>query len=382
MFSSLPKLADKAFIVGYLLPTLLFVAALALLFYDQQSVQKAISNEPQGWDKIVALVIGVWVTAVLLEFLNTDFIKILEGYSRPIKDWEFLRAKQLARFNSLDSRVKELLVKIEAGEPISVVEKTEFTRKSVELHRNFASDGIVLPTRLGNAIRAFERYGNEIYGADSVTLWGHLLSVVPKDFANALGEVKAQLDALVNFIFFAALFALISLSRAAYLLLPPGRGNVSPDLDQQSVQIIIFIFAAVAAVGLALGAYALAIRKVYAWGAYVKAAFDNYLPDLAKKLGFQMPTTIEKQRRLWAKISQRVAYHRPFDPEPWMLLQPEIEPGPGPNDGGSNPSGVAEVAPEKRKADDSEDNDPDGNGEGEDGDGGGGGGGDRDGDKP
>jgi len=324
MFSSLPKLADRTFVIGYLLPTLLFVCALAALFSNQPLVQGLIFGETQGWDKIFGLVVGVWAAAVFLQFVNTYLIKFLEGYERPIKNWRSLKAEKQRAFDALDGRLKELWEKINARVELSESEQYEFERKSIAFHRNFPSTrSRLLPTKFGNAIRAFEQYGNEVYGADSVALWSHLSTVVPKDFSSAIGDARAQVNGLVNVICFSALFALVALARAAYSLALSAGGNASRPLDEQSLQIVLFMLAALAAVALAVGAYALAIRRVYVWGAYVKAAFDCYLPELAKKLGFRMPAAPEKQKELWAAISQRVAYHLTFEPEPWMLAEKE-----------------------------------------------------------
>jgi hypothetical protein len=361
MFSSLPKLADRTFVVGYLLPTLLFVCALAALFADRPFVQGLIFGETQGWDKIFGLVIAVWAAAVFLQFVNTYLIKFLEGYESPLKNWRSLKAEKQRAFDALDGRLNELWEKINARVELSEAEKYEFERKSIAFHRNFPSTrSRILPTRFGNAIRAFEQYGNEVYGADSVTLWSHLSTVVPKDFASTIGDARAQVDGLVNVIWFSALFASVALARAAYSLALSARGNISRPLDEQSVQIVLFVLAALASVALAVGAYALAIKRVYVWGAYVKAAFDCYLPELAKKLGFRMPADPEKQKELWAAISQRVAYHLTFEPEPWMLLEKENSSA-EPNDRTSK-----EGATEKSKADPEEESEDNGDDAGDD----------------
>jgi hypothetical protein len=52
-------------------------------------------------------------------------------------------------------------------------------------------------------------------------------------------------------------------------------------------------------------------------GSLVKAAFDCYLPDLAKRLGHKLPLTGDEQRRFWIAVSRRAIYHRPLKPEKW-----------------------------------------------------------------
>jgi hypothetical protein len=64
-------------------------------------------------------------------------------------------------------------------------------------------------------------------------------------------------------------------------------------------------------------AYEMSIERAHVWGSLVKAAFDCYLPDLAKRLGYKLPTTGADQRRFWIAVSRRAIYNRPFRPEDW-----------------------------------------------------------------
>src|ERR1700730_3824277 len=90
MLSSLPKLADRAFILGEFLPSLLFAVALLFLFHDQQlpkALIEAVINKELG----VAgyLLLTVWAGAVLLLILNQPLYRFLEGYTFPrwLAEW-------------------------------------------------------------------------------------------------------------------------------------------------------------------------------------------------------------------------------------------------------------------------------------------------------
>jgi hypothetical protein len=201
---------------------------------------------------------------LFLQLINIYLIKLLEGYEEPIKSWPGLKEKQEAAFDALDGRLQELWNKIKAGQYLSEDEEIEFEQKSIEFHKTFpAKRSLLLSTKFGNAIRAFEQYGNEIYGADSVTLWSHLSAVVPKDFASAIGDAKAQVDSLVNLLYFSTFFAGVALSRAVYscvgLLV---YYNANRALNGLALQTVLFLVAAIAGAG----AYALSIRMVYVWG--------------------------------------------------------------------------------------------------------------------
>src|SRR6516165_4434741 len=84
MLSSLPKLADRDFILGQLLPTLLFAVAALLLFRDQMPVEAWI-NILTGKDlgTTALLLLGVWVIAVTTLMLNLWIYRFLEGYTFP-----------------------------------------------------------------------------------------------------------------------------------------------------------------------------------------------------------------------------------------------------------------------------------------------------------
>jgi hypothetical protein len=81
MFSSLPKLADRNFVVGFLLPTLVAAVAGVLLFrgtrvidliYQDLFDQKSLTN-------LTTVVLGVWTAATLLVLLNNSLYRVLEG---------------------------------------------------------------------------------------------------------------------------------------------------------------------------------------------------------------------------------------------------------------------------------------------------------------
>ena len=65
MLSSLPKLADKAFILGFFLLTLLFVIAFVALFYDQPWAEAWLGSAADAakWDTFAYFVLSVWLLA-------------------------------------------------------------------------------------------------------------------------------------------------------------------------------------------------------------------------------------------------------------------------------------------------------------------------------
>lgn len=64
-----------------------------------------------------------------------------------------------------------------------------------------------------------------------------------------------------------------------------------------------FVAAAVAHI-----AYRMACKQARTWGIWLRSAYDLYLGDLAKQMGFAYPKEIRDQRTLWSKWWQAAYY--------------------------------------------------------------------------
>ena len=310
MLSSLPKLADKAFILGFFLPTLLLSLAVAALFFDQsfaQAVFKAATQKDE-WDQLALFVLAVWALSILAMMINQIAVQMLEGYRWPLSKLPFLKRRELKRFEALNQPFQTLNEQwILNPAAFGAKQKKQWERLRKTLVQAFPADPqFLLPTRLGNAIRAFELYSKDVYGADSIPLWLHLSAVVSKEFQTALDDARAQFNCAINICFFAACVSLLAAIRV-----------VAP-FDASS---LVFIGAAVLAALISRLAYIFSIHLAYAWGDLVKAAFDCFLPDLAKKLGYELPKTGHERLSFWTGVSEQSIYWRPLTPEDWTAAK-------------------------------------------------------------
>jgi hypothetical protein len=306
MLSSLPKLADKAFILGFFLPTLMLVLAVAGLLCDRPwtHVVWEAALQKDGWDKLALFVLTVWAFAILLMLLNHIEFQILEGYRWPLSKVPCLRRRERERFEALNRPFETLNEQwILSPDSFSDGQKTEWQRLRRALVTGFPTNPEnLLPTRFGNAIRAFEIYSKNVYGADSIPLWLHLSTVIPKEFQAALDDARAQVNCAVNICFFAAIVGFLALARA---------------IMAHDWITLWFSGAAVLAAVISRLAYLLSIQLVYAWGDLVKAAFDCFLPALAEKLGYKLPHSGAQREEFWRAVSEQSIYWRPVIPEQW-----------------------------------------------------------------
>jgi hypothetical protein len=313
--SALTKLADKNVVVGFFLPALLFTIFGMALFYDKPLITEFLRPTLEVGDvgRLIYLMLIVSLLSILMWMLNDIQYKILQGYQWPISDLKWFQDRQRRRFEIRDQRFKALNAEwIAAGEHFDVSKITELGHLRTTLVTEFPMDlRFLLPTRFGNAIRAFETYSTEVYGADGVALWLHVTTVLPKELQLAIADARARVDCLVNISCFAAVIAIAAASRfvmnAATVHAPwIDFGKIAAPA---SFYFILFAFAGVLVSRIC---YRWSIKRILHWGNLVKAGFDCSLPALAKELGYELTDTEEDQRRFWRDVSERAIYHHPL----------------------------------------------------------------------
>ncbi len=317
MLSALPKLADRDFVLGFLLPALLAAAAASWAFPEASALAplRSLNVTDKQLSDLAYLTVGVWLAAVLLMAANHTLYRMLEGYLPPFAWVGVLRARQLRRFRALRAQHDALMAEWETAENedkrFPIAKRRELERLRLSLLARYPDDEVhVLPTAFGNVLRAFEVYSREVYGADAIPLWPRLAAVVPKDYAAQVSGARAQVDCFVNV---AVLAAGLALAAIAVAVVNAADGPIaSPDMVRCLVVVGV-------SVPVSLFAYRWALACAAMWGETVKAAFDCYLPVLAKQLGYDVPPTEAERRAFWEQFSARVLYRYPMARE-WPLV--------------------------------------------------------------
>lgn len=317
MLSGFSKLFDKAFAVGFLLPVLLALCATAWLF-PELGLTAPLHNLAAAEDttgKLLYVGLVMYAGAILLTLLNRPLYRLLEGYLL-FSDIDAMAGRHEAAREALVVRHRALLERwSEEGDafPLEDQQTANALKKTlVALYPPVWAP--VLPTRFGNVLRAFESYPLEIYGADGVPAWTRLASVISKEFAAGADEARAQVDCLVNLIALGAVLGSaatgLGLWRTANAMLrtpwPPLLADWRPDPR---------FWAGAALLALIYPLYLWAVERALAWGEWVRAGFDTYLPALIKQLGYVTPRTESDRRRLWADLNGRFVYREPFQSE-------------------------------------------------------------------
>ncbi|WP_394621479.1 hypothetical protein JNUCC0626_20975 [Lentzea sp. JNUCC 0626] len=141
----------------------------------------------------------------------------------------------------------------------------------------------VMPTRLGNVLRAAESYPQDRYGADAVLTWPRLFPLLPDRLAASLTAARAEIEFQVTISALAAFFAV---SSGTWLTVTGG-----------SDRLFLLCYWGGAAVAWATYCGALAPARLY--GDQVRVAFDLYRTELLDRLGVEGDDQWPRLNQFW-----------------------------------------------------------------------------------
>jgi hypothetical protein len=385
ILSSISGYFSKSLILGTFLPVVIFIvlAQFLLVPYLPPGIAVSLPLEGLGQEwKVIAISFIAVVMSGLIYNLNIPIMRLYEGYPWQ-NSWigSFLTNRHRARFDAAQLRVDamraalrtmEAALKKETIESAFITEVIEgfkglggdrwagkvseskwllawrethenneaeeirarwqqierllrgaFNRFRIQIKHAYPDrSSLMLPTRLGNAIRSFEYYSDREYGIDSIEMWPRLVAVIPREYAVSIDDSKTTFDFMLNSSLLSLLLA--SLILFAGLLFPTSLGSLAVAaywvIKIAALALLSYFF------------YRLSINRADAWGSLIKSAFDLYRWELLKKLGYaQQPKDRLEERKLWNEISRQAIYGDRFDlrmqsysessPLPFPILQ-------------------------------------------------------------
>jgi hypothetical protein len=299
LLSAISGQFTKSLILGALFPAAVFVflwlAVVAPLFPPDLVLQvpKILGVE---WG-VLSVTLATLLVAGLLYNLDVPLIRLYEGYSWR-ESWIGKWRTQAWR-SKFDEEQKLHAVLFELTGEKGIADADELLSKwgdvKVRLTKFPDSGDLVLPTRLGNVVRAFERYPSTQYEIDAIAFWPRLISVLPSGYSSAIDDARTSFVFLLNLAYITAVLAVTTLAAGLFHL---------PSDLLQGVFLPTFVF------GLSSHRfYVLAVGAAASWGDMVKGAFDLYRWELLKQLGYeQRPLTRADERKLWKQITQQVLF--------------------------------------------------------------------------
>ena len=281
-FGTVTGLLDRRFVLGLLLPVLAFwvgVGALAATAYGW-------SRTSSWWQHLdtsrhvaltLAAVAGLVFMAIVLGTQVVPMTRILEGYW----SWRWID-KTDGRFG----RHRE-------GKRRARLHQDTSPMGYLREYLAFAPAELspLMPTRLGNALRAAESYpgDDERWGLDAVFWWPRLYLILPDSARDQVDEARTSMDQLVLLSVLSAAFAAVAIGFGIAGLAPA-----------------VWVLCAVGGAILARLSYLAAVASSAVFGDLVRSCFDLFRGDLLTHLGWQPPDSLLDERTLWTALGQQL----------------------------------------------------------------------------
>ncbi|MFI9763097.1 hypothetical protein ACIHFB_34820 [Streptomyces sp. NPDC051963] len=228
---------------------------------------------------VLALLAGASLLAMLLQPFQVRAVRVLEGY------WDrwpwtagvatVLIDMQRRRWVSLRKRA---VMAADAGATVKRVRADVARRLSA-----YPPGDVLLPTALGNALRAGELRAGERYGLSTLASWSRIHMQVSDRAAVALHSTRDALDAAVNLC-----WCLLVLTPVSWTAL----------YDEPGLWWMCACVPFLAAV-----AYKGAVTVAQAYASLMHVVYDLHRFDLARALHYRLPDGPQDERELFTRVS-------------------------------------------------------------------------------
>jgi hypothetical protein len=245
---------------------------------------------------VLAMLATVWLMAGFVDSQTRNITQIYEGYYQIPKlkgltqgGVEWHKARRAAISPVEVTRLPPALVARGQAQPEfagSAGESGDLGsgRYQEELFVLYSDDeDNVMPTRLGNVLRAAEDYSVSRYGADYLLVWPRLAHLCSERFTRDYEVIRANVDFLLVVATGSALFGLIS-----------GVGIVA-----LNGSVLMFVCCVLSAAAISYLAYRTSVQAAIEYGEQMRASMDLYRLELLRAMRFGTPRTQEEELAMW-----------------------------------------------------------------------------------
>lgn len=314
LFAKIPAQFTRALILSAFFPVLLFFTAFTLVVLPMTNRGAdfvSAVRDPAVWSQspfvVLIVTIIILVLSIVLNSMNVPIIRFYEGYP-----WRksFIAAPFLARQLRIFDRATQTRHRINALGSLIRNDPQDLTK-----YRRIAGEAqgeivrllnagypdkrqSVLPTRLGNVIRAFETYTTRFYGVPIIVLWPRLNAVIDSTMSQSIDSAKTSFDFMLHSAFLSGILAVSTAIGGLYWATPTPMDLWQPWLGWT----LFFAFTSFLF-------YKASIPRAIEWGSQVKVAFDLNRSALLKKLGYDLePSSLAEEREIWKVINYQFAF--------------------------------------------------------------------------
>jgi hypothetical protein len=272
---------SRYFIVGFFLP------AFFVLVGFSQTVSSAFLPavyEDAGSGAQIAILGGTALAmGLLLLGIHYFVLRFFEGY--PLAEHRSLPGVKQLHWCLLAlqrRRYRRMLARCVGSPDDSVAFDAEW-----ELDRRFprvrdrpGDVSLLLPTSLGNAIRAFEQHSFLRWHLNAIAVWPHVEALLSEQETQLLSDTRGDVAFFIN----TSLLSLISVVLFA----------CDAALDKGSPSWLVLLVP----LALAWLVYRAAVGATIQWGEVVRASIDLHRLELYRKLGLRVPVDFHDERQI------------------------------------------------------------------------------------
>ena len=268
------------FLLAWVFPSAIALTLVYLIDGGRLGIDALLSTVGGPLEHAVVLAVASTAVGLVMNALSTPMYRLLEGYTLPVTIQQRLIERERARRERLRKAAESA-----SGIALSLVQE--------RLQRFPAIDEQTAPTRLGNALRAFETYAVARYWLDSQLFWNELVAVAPDSLRKELDLARSSVDFFVAATYLSVAVGIFAIAEALL---------VGPTIDAG------FLVIGLVALGLAYAWYRSAVSSTSYWDSTVRALVNLGRVPLAAALGLRLPATIDQERKMWALVV-RFAYY-------------------------------------------------------------------------
>lgn len=280
------------FVYAWFVPAVTVVVAAAAILYPPLAHKFRLAPISGVGSVVTAGFVGlfaVFVLSVLFALSSLPIYRLLEGYTIPAAIARPLRRRQVRRWMTL---------RAVAGS--SAIERNRRNAAIEKLNDYPCERELIMPTRLGNGLKALETYALSHYGVDSQLLWYEFTSLAPEGLRGDVEDARMPIDFFISFSVYLSGLSIASLVTAVLT---------------SSSRAAMLGLAAAALVPLS---YRSAVRSLGELRLAVQALVNISRCDVIRAFGLTVPNTAEGEVRLWKRLTK---FTEPGGPEKQIELR-------------------------------------------------------------
>lgn len=277
----------RDYLLGVFFPLLIFLGISLALYFEV--FQKGAVVAFVGWEKlslqtqVLSVLAGLIVNTVLSYLIyNFQYVitRLFEGYWPRIGFLKWLRHRRTEYYKRRWIFLEE---QKQSGSKLTDSEMEEIIEEQLAFYPPPTHLDRLMPTRIGNVLRASEIYALDRYGMDSIIIWTRLRPLLPDKALISLQDYNVAIDFMLLMTILSVAFTVIWCPLLAIL----------------TNHWVLFLFCAFGW-PLAWLCYQNAVQRALDFSEELKAIFDLYRQELLKALN--LPITTEAEKREWQAL--------------------------------------------------------------------------------